>query len=302
MGDLDDTFAATSVTVPIAVAGGSGNDSLVGGSGPDVLAGGDGIDNLDGMGGVDDYFGGTGDDTIQAVDGLAERISCGDGTDAVRNDFIDVIAECETGIDGDHDGFSSDVDCDDTNPAIHPGAHEIFSNGIDEDCNGRDDVNLDVDGDGFPIPQDCNDNDPKVRPNAIEIRGNDVDENCDNVASSWVRMPAVVSSRWVVARGFTRLRALIVHNAPRGTRIVFSCSGKPCPLRKTRRRTVGTSRPITLSRGITGAHLRTGTRFKLAITALETIGRTYTYTVRRGELPAVGTVCQAPGERQGQPC
>ena len=89
-------------------------------------------------------------DTIEAIDGNAERISCGAGTDSVRNDFTDIIAECETGIDGDDDGFSSAVDCNDANASIFPGAREIFSNGIDENCNGIDDVNLDVDGDGFP--------------------------------------------------------------------------------------------------------------------------------------------------------
>ena len=43
------------------------------------------------------------------------------------------------------DGFSTTVDCNDANAAIRPGAPEVFGNGVDEDCNGRDDVNRDVD-------------------------------------------------------------------------------------------------------------------------------------------------------------
>jgi hypothetical protein len=39
-------------------------------------------------------------------------------------------------IDADRDGFFSGQDCDDHNPAIHPGAREVRGNKRDENCDG----------------------------------------------------------------------------------------------------------------------------------------------------------------------
>jgi len=103
-----------------------------------------------------------------------------------QNDFVSpgVVFYLNEGmpIDLDGDGYSAEVDCDDNNAAINPGATEEVYNGIDDDCDPTT-LDDDLDQDGFVQADDCDDTNPNVNPDAVEIPDNGIDDDCNGITS-----------------------------------------------------------------------------------------------------------------------
>ncbi len=66
-----------------------------------------------------------------------------DGNTDCADDDCETDTACMTCTDADGDGycaeesFGGEMDCDDTDPGVNPGAGEIAGDGIDNDCDGE---------------------------------------------------------------------------------------------------------------------------------------------------------------------
>jgi hypothetical protein len=104
-------------------------------------------------------------------DGATCEVDC-DDTDALLNLS-----------DADSDSFATcGGDCDDTDPNINPLAADTCD-GQDNNCDGVIDNGFDMDSDGFttcsvPLP-DCDDTDPMINPGAPEVCNDALDNDCD---------------------------------------------------------------------------------------------------------------------------
>jgi len=159
-------------------------------------------------------FGTSGDDGSEATIGLQDVEGSAD-LDALEWSCDSVDASLEgTGIeviicyDEDDDWACDDVDCDDDDDTVYPGAPEVCDDGVDQDCSGGDllgDVDgdgydnadcggsdcddsdaslspgVDADGDGWHSCEECDDLVETTYPGAPEICDNGVDDDCDGV-------------------------------------------------------------------------------------------------------------------------
>lgn len=122
---------------------------------------------------------------INAGDNFAPSLPLTDfeGDPRILDGIVDIGADesrCEGG-DADGDGYGSLCDCDDSDPAINPGASEIWYDGIDQNCDGWNDYDSDMDtyvhpdwngevGGTSPNTGDCDDNDGDIYPGGPSVR------------------------------------------------------------------------------------------------------------------------------------
>ncbi len=134
-----------------------------------------------------------------ALFGVATLVLAGCGNDlkiaqSARCDGIQEGTETtvDSPFDADQDGFfdganpdcqttyaAADLDCNDQDPSIHPGAPEVTCDGIDNDCDATTPDSQDADGDGFNSCVDCQDEMATINPDAPEIVCDGYDNDCN---------------------------------------------------------------------------------------------------------------------------
>lgn len=127
--------------------------------------------------------------------------------DSADDTSVDTSVEDTGPFDADDDGYAAEIDCDDNDGSVNPGANEDCDTDWDDNCNGANndtgavgcDVFFhDVDGDGYGAEPsvcqcdpdesattldgtDCDDLDADVHPGVVEVCNDGVDNNCDAV-------------------------------------------------------------------------------------------------------------------------
>ena len=145
----------------------------------------------------------TSSDSAAATD---DSTASTDDSTASADDSSATDDSAEEEVDLDEDGFNEDEDCNDSDPAVFPGAEEAC-NEIDDDCDDSVDEGLeltvwyvDADGDEFEDDDedtnveacaqpdgyaaasgDCDDEDLAINPHADDVLGDGVDSDCDQL-------------------------------------------------------------------------------------------------------------------------
>ena len=168
--------------------------------------------------------------------------------------------------DDDGDGVTDPPDCNDNNPAIHPGARDVPDDGIDQDCDGADAVNLDRDGDGNQRPADCDDNDPTRHLGAVDVPRNGKDEDCSGADADFPFMTATIPYAAAKLGRFTLLTQLAVARPPAGASIRVTCRGPRCKGRTFTRKVKRATAKVSLVRRFRKARLAPGTVVRVRVT------------------------------------
>jgi hypothetical protein len=207
--------------------------------------------------------------------------------------------------DNDGDGFNQRSDCNDANAVINPIAPDIPDNGVDENCDGIDAVNLDRDGDGFQRPGDCNDSNAGIRPGIPDIPDNNIDENCDGADTKTPPPPPLPTIASTVTfnfpsagKKFTKFVRFQVKNLPTGSTVAATCNkcGKKAP-KQTIKNAKGT---VTLKKF--QRKFKVGSVIQVRITKSGMIGIVKSVKILKRKNPVITTQCLPPGAGRPVKC
>ena len=226
------------------------------------------------------------------------------GSDVAGLGVGDITTKADFSIDPDvdNDGEPASTDCNDGNSAIRHGVVDSPDDGIDQDCDGADAVNLDRDGDGENRPGDCDDGNPAIKHGATDIPGNAIDEDCVDGPAPFPRLESTVRTAWRF--GPFHLTKLVIRRAVAGSRVELRCKGGGCPFKRKviKLRKSSASRSV-LGRRLKKARLERGAVLEVRITKSGYVGFMRRHRVRAvNKDPKIRDLCLPVGTRKPASC
>jgi len=122
---------------------------------------------------------------------------------------------------------------------------------------------------------------------------------------------ATLTWRFAWSHVYTVVKSLIAHGLPAGSFVQVGCKGRGCAFLhvhatasvgtrscrkgKCTKKRIAARSELSLSRLFKSGHLRPGTRITVGIVRAGWIGKSYAFTVRKGQAPDVALTCLAPG-------
>ena len=241
------------------------SDRLVGSDGANDIDAGPGDDSIDPRGGVDSVQAGPGKDTIFALDGVQDRIDCGDGDDTATIDALDTADGCE---------------------------HLTVSR----------ELMADVDNDGVAAPLDCDDHDPSRRPGLADIPENGRDEDCIAQDALFPRVLATLGANFARKRNRARVTQMVANDVPDSATIEIRCRGGGCFKNARRLSFPNGKRRENLTRRVRKLRLRRRAVLEVRILREGTIGRVFQYRVGKKARVTPAVRCLRPGASSPSAC